>query len=316
MIKPFALFHPSSGGGTGTPITNPSGTVSPLNGYVTLDVVKESIRSGATTYPNPTLAANVPDDAAINQYIYEVSRAIDSYCGDRRFYPFRKTFYYCTPPDYQLDFNNDLLEVITLTNGDATTISSTDYTLHNRNYYPRYALSLKNSSNLSFLPTDDNDYEDAITVDALWGYNTEWANAWQLAGSINNSGGYNTTATAWNVAANTIIEQGHLLRAGTLSTSEIVLVDTVGSTSAISVVRGVNGTTAATLADATPIYVYRPMGLVQSVARIGVLDLYRKRTGASGEGGAVTLTAAGVVIRPQGLPVELRDAFAALGRKH
>lgn len=325
MIKPIALFHPDSGGGSGTPVTGPVGLVPPINGYVTLDVVKESLRAAGSAGANSTLPATTTiqqyDDADLLTYIFQASRALDSYAR-RRFYPFRQSRLYDIPPlsGQVLGLDEDLLQTITFTNGNGTAFTASQYTEYSPNYYPRHKLMLIPTAGAVWQYSSSGNNLNVISVDAIWGYHDDYGNAWTLASAINNVAGYNSTATTMTVDSigagiGVTIQAGNIIRFGTLATSEFARVSSIGSATSITVVRGINGSTAAIIADDTPIYVYNPMGLVQQVTRMATIDIYRKRAGAAGEGGTVSITGAGIVIRPAGFPIEMRDALEALTRR-
>jgi hypothetical protein len=99
------------------------------------------------------------------------SRLIDNICGGRTFYGRTETRYYDTPEDDTLFLDDDLLTITTLTNGDATTITSADYHLLPKNETAKHSIKLKDSSTLSW--EDNNGYDElAISVAGTWGYSS------------------------------------------------------------------------------------------------------------------------------------------------
>jgi hypothetical protein len=111
------------------------------------------------------------DDALISVILTRASREIDSYCGGRRFFKTAtETRRYNTPSSAQLDLDDDLLALTTLTNGDASVIAASNYFLDPVNDLPYHMITLKRSSGLVFMLDSGGNYEQAITVLGDWGY--------------------------------------------------------------------------------------------------------------------------------------------------
>ncbi len=68
----------------------------------------------------------------------------------------------------KLWLDEDLISITTLTNGDSSTISSSQYVLLPTNLSPKYAIKLLGSSGVAWQFTDDP--EEAISVAGSWGY--------------------------------------------------------------------------------------------------------------------------------------------------
>jgi hypothetical protein len=71
-----------------------------------------------------------------------------------------------------LVFDKWLADITTVTNGNGVEVASTDYVTEPRNDAPYYAIRLKPSSGLVWEYDDNNDPEDAITVEGRWGWST------------------------------------------------------------------------------------------------------------------------------------------------
>ena len=67
-------------------------------------------------------------------------------------------------------FDEDLLSITTFTNGDGTTIASTEYVFMPLNDNPKYGLKLLPSSTVTWECTTANDEEKALTILGSWGY--------------------------------------------------------------------------------------------------------------------------------------------------
>jgi len=131
------------------------------NGYCTLAEFKAYIGTSST---------NAGDDAVIEDIIEGASRLIDTFTG-RTFYARTETHYYNTPSGYDLLINDDdLLTVSTLTNGDATVITSGNYKLIPLNKTPKYAIFLEPSSALFWTFDSNGESTGAITVAGTWGF--------------------------------------------------------------------------------------------------------------------------------------------------
>jgi len=128
--------------------------------YTTLAAVKRRIGNEAGT----------DDDALIEDLITEQSRWIDTYCG-RKFYRFEETRSYHAVEDVLgdvLELDEDLIGVITLTNGDSEVIPASAYVLLEANFTPKWAVQLLSSSGYSWDYGDDP--EEAISLNGTWGY--------------------------------------------------------------------------------------------------------------------------------------------------
>ena len=69
-----------------------------------------------------------------------------------------------------LFFDKDLCQITSITNGDGTTVSASEYVTQPVNETPYYAVKLKSSSSVEWLITDDGDPESAIVVVGRWAY--------------------------------------------------------------------------------------------------------------------------------------------------
>lgn len=118
------------------------------------------------------LYGDYPDteDEFLGACLDNASKLIDDYCG-RTFSGALGARYYTYGEDTLGDFlylDSDLLSVVTITNGDATTVTAAQYTTIPRNEKPYYAIRLKDNSGVAWTYSDSP--EDAITVSGVWGY--------------------------------------------------------------------------------------------------------------------------------------------------
>jgi len=131
------------------------------NGYATLAEFKLYV---------PIDSTDTDDDKVIEDIIEAASRWVDSHCGGRTFYGRTETRYFDKPPGRELRFDDDLLSITTLTNGDGDTIADTEYNFLPRNKAPYYGLKLKQSSTYAWAFDSDGNDEAVISIEGSWGY--------------------------------------------------------------------------------------------------------------------------------------------------
>lgn len=118
---------------------------------------------------------NTTMDTAIGLVIPQVQAAIDRYCN-RTFEASGDTTRYFdalrdVSDDYRtLYLDEDLCAITSVTNGDATSLTSTHYATEPRNRTPYHALRLKDSATVSW--TYDTTPENAISIVGKWAYST------------------------------------------------------------------------------------------------------------------------------------------------
>lgn len=132
------------------------------NGYATLAEfkVEKDLKSEDAT-----------DDTSIEDIIEAASRFIDTETG-RTFYARTETRYYDVPSGRELRVDDDLLTITEdgLTNGDGTAIADTEYHLIPKNVSPKFAIRLKSTSSIFWLPDSSGDTELVISVAGTWGW--------------------------------------------------------------------------------------------------------------------------------------------------
>ncbi len=267
---------------------------------------------------------DVLDDSLLKQFSVGASRLFDT-LTHRRFYPSKETRYFDDPetppvwPGYwsplarfsprrryrltyacdSLALDEDLLEVLSLTtNNGSTTIASTDYFLlsaENNNRPPYNTINLEQGTGAAFVYSSTPQRANAVS--GIWGYHQEWAGAWNLTTatvSDNPLSSSATSATVSNIAAADIYGIGkqfkrqQLIRFGAVNTGEYAFITDISST-ALTLVRGVNGTTAASQASGTVIYTFQPWEAVAEVVRVWGSYLFLLRKSPHGLGGSDTL---------------------------
>lgn len=252
-----------------------------------------------TSSTTPT--TNTIDDAVINQLIIGASRFIDNYVG-RKFYPRVQTKKYDVPNTItrrpnRLELNDDLLELETLTNGDSTVVTSSDYILEDVNNPPYYNINLRDTSSIDWEPNSDGSTQQVISVFGTWGFHENYTDAWMTGGTSASS--INSTDLSFTVSSGSTISTGNIIK---IDDEIMDIISTSGSTATVEK-RGANGSTAATHNASSTIYYWNAMYPVKIATYMIVRNIYKERSG-QGVSSESTVTAAGVIIPPKDVPKE------------
>jgi hypothetical protein len=269
-----------------------------INGYITRTEFLNWI-----TPPSQTVAANTADDAVVDSIIEAVSRYIDDKTC-RHFYPLIETRYYDVPSG-ALEFDDDLLALTTLTNGDSTAIASTDYVLHLRNRTPYYKVSIMDTSTVSWEESAAGSSEQVIQVLGTWGYHNQYYQAWEAITIITED--LDISETGIDVASVARLGVGSIYKID----SEVFITSAVGALTNTVMKRGDNGSTAATHTNGATVYLWKPISPIQSACYQICDNLYKKRFGTN-VNSVATVTGAGVVLSPKDIP----DIAAAILRNY
>ena len=237
-------------------------------------------------------SAGTVEDSMIELMIASCSRVIDSFCG-RVFYPHVSTRLYDVPSGRMLMLDDDLLSLTTLTNGDAAVLTTTDYRLESANFYPKWGIVIKDTSDKFWSWDSSGSTERVLSVLGEWGYHIDYAGAWLATDTL--SAGINAAVTALPTTGSALLYRDQIIKID----SEIMNVTSVVTTTTNVLKRGDNGSTAAAHLIAAPIYAWVTMEDIQAACMDIVLSAYNKRFGVGQETGVATVTAAGVVITPQ-----------------
>lgn len=266
-----------------------------LNSYATL---QEFLDFRSTTDTDSV------DDGVVEKLLEGTSRYIDSYCG-RTFYPRVETLLFDCPEEDPLYINDDLCAVISLLNGDSTTIASSDYTLLSANLYPKWGLKIKDISSISWLTDDNSSSEQVISLTGFYAYHNEYAKrAWKNGGTL----AVALTSDSSDATALTLAD-GHTLKANDIFKidNELFIANSIATSDSVTFnQRGENGSTPAAHTSDTVVYIWQSQpDIVQACLEIAT-SAYRRRKG-QGVTGVAQVTAAGVVITPQDVPGQARE---------
>jgi hypothetical protein len=273
-----------------------------INPYCTVADFKAFI-----TPPGQTLPVALADDLFIEDVIERASRRLDNLLGmGRVLYPYVKAYKADIPDGRELWIDEDLLEIISFTNGDATSIAGTEYLTRPYNRTPYYALVLKGSTTVTWELDSNGDYEKVITVTGIFGYHQDYARAWTVAGTLG-AAQSSTTSLSFTLTA------GHTLngRGGQIIKidNEILNVGATTATTMTALFRGDNGSTAATHLNGATVYVWNPQAEVTAITLEIARMMYKSRFGENVDSTAIT-SPAGVVVTPRSLPVWAQEVIA------
>ena len=262
-----------------------------LNAYATL----AEFRDYAVANQSP----DADDDAVIEKILNAASRYIDSQTG-RVFYPRIETRSYSVPNGNQLWLDEDLLAVVSLTNGEGTAIAAAAYNLLPYNNYPKYAVRLTESTSVYFQSDSSSNSEYVIDLVGIWGYHEYYAaRAWKLLTTLNEGGVLNATDVKFTVTSAAAVDAtgGQIIKIE----NEMMIVRSKTGNDVTVIARGENGSTAATHIDATAIYVWAPMDEIREACLEIASSAYKRRTGENATATSV-ITSGGVVITPRDVP--------------
>jgi hypothetical protein len=262
-----------------------------LNGYCTLSELR------TFTAPQDT-SVDAVDDAVLESLIEGASRLIDDLTG-RKYYPRVETHYFSHPENTEsrlLFFDDDLLAVSSVLNGDDVAITA--YNLLPKNVSPKYGLLLKETSGVSWQLDSSGNSEFVIEVSGTWGFHSAYATQALKTGSTLNEGGtLNATDLTFTVTAGSPFEKGNLILAGT----EWMCIKGVVGEDLTVIQRGENGSTAATHADGSTIYIWQYEQDIKLACLYIAMSADKRRAGEN-LSAVATVTNGGVVITPRDIP--------------
>lgn len=260
------------------------------------------------------------DDPLLRWLLGQSESWLNKQMGRRHCDPRRQARVYSG--DYQkVLLDDDLQALISVTNGDGTTVAGSEYYLDPANEWPKFALALNDYSAVAWLPlTATGSYRNALTFDGVWFYHNAPSEAWADTLDTVQDDPLAADATVLSVAnadgaaADSLLPRfqvDNLLRFGSAETGEyanVVAVDTVGNT--VTLQRAVAGTTAAAHLQDTPIYVFRPWGNIQAaMARVTTFS-FRSKDGKPTE--RISVLGNTQQIMPGGIPEDVMEYLPGL----
>lgn len=268
-----------------------------LNSYANLADFK-----AFKTARGQTSTTDATDDAIVELLLKAASRYIDTQTA-REYFPYIQTRYFDVPINEidprTLKLDADLLEVISVVNGDGTTIPSTEYALRPRNASPYIYIRLVDNSTYYWASDGAGDTHDVIAITGIWGFHNRYASAWLIGSTLAED--LETSETSIDVASGTLFAVGDLIRFG----NELGYLS-AKATNTLTSTRAENGSTAATHLTSANVYIWQVMDELKNVVLEITTQAYNRRFG-QGSNAAATVTAAGVVLSPKDIPAMATD---------
>lgn len=270
-----------------------------LNTYASLQEFKNYYRSRG----GDDVRVDATDDSVLEFLLMAASDHINNATG-RKFYPTIETRYFDVPGIDEieprlLELDNDLLEVISITNGDGVTVPSTEYSLRPKNASPYYGIRLIDNSTYYWASDGAGDTHDVIAVNGIWGYHDRYASAWLSATTLAEI--LDTSETGFDLTAVTSFAVGNLIRIE----NEFSYVSAI-STNTLTATRGENYSTAATHANGTAVKIWQTMNSVKG-AVLEIANNAKARRFGQSLSNTETVTASGIVLSPRDVPAMAQE---------
>ena len=282
-----------------------------MNVYITYEELKEYLQGieGAGQLTK--------DDKLLKQFCIKSSRLFDTFT-DKKFYPRLETRNYDHPPDpCKLWLDEHLLAVTTLTtNNGGVTVDSSDYLLMKGEHYeftPYNRIRLKSTGTTTRF-TYTNEKFQANQIIGTWGYHDDWSNAFEDSqDSVQDGGGINASVTTVTVSG--VDGTGRLGLTPRFKVQQLIKIDSEYlwitakdvENNTLDVIRGVNGTTAATHANLATIEIFRPMPHLVNTMEVLASHQYRRRNSVGGADDRAIASSTGLLLLPSRLPAEVQD---------
>lgn len=258
--------------------------------------------------------AKTNDDDMLKDYIHEASAWFQERC-QRVFVPYVDTLTFdaygshISPRRLRLD-QHDLLEVVSITNGDSTAVTSSQYILREPNFDPKYEIELLPSGGVNW--TYEDDYQNAISVRGTLGFHQNFAAAFTPLTTL--TGTLTPTGTLAAVASTSGVQVLGYYRVG----KELVQaqsIHTSGSPGTLVIERAVNGTSATTYNPGTSVEAYRQNARIQSAVTRLASWFYDHRDAKDGGFGARIQYADGAALITGEIPPDIESAARDFARK-
>lgn len=241
------------------------------------------------------------DETADDDRLFAALLAASAYierASGRRFVPRRATLLHTAWNSRELLLDDDLLELLVLTNGDDSVIPPSEVIIRPAEGVI-VALRLIGGNTFTWETTPLN----AIGITGIWGWHDDWDSAWRNSADTVGDDPFDASAAILTVndadgadAAHTAprFQVGQTLRIGD-EYLRVLVVD--ATTNTLGVQRGVDGTTAADHAQGTAIYTYQPPADVTLLAVRYAAWLYKEPDSGSFQAAPEEMTAALAALR-------------------
>lgn len=227
--------------------------------------------------------------------------------ANRRFQPRRATIRHSVNPRYptELLLDDDLLELVALTNGDGSSLDlSAVLTLPEGT--PDGIISLLQLTGGAAFVWGDTPMS-AVSVAGVWGWHERWSQAWYASGdtvqntplgsssatlTVNDAGGSDAQGEAPR------FQVGHLLR---IEDEYLHVLAVNTDSNSLTVLRGVNGTTAAVHEQGAAVEIYQPPLDVEMLCLRWAQWLYKEPDNRAFSAAPSSLTGALAGLRREGV---------------
>ncbi len=209
--------------------------------YTTFDRVNAQLKS------NPSEGDLTNDQSIVKQYIHVASDQIRNFCS-RTFVPYirdaAEVFYYELSRSYILDLPDDGQVISQVTGSSGAILPTTEYkfrdTVNQRNGFPLRYLELSRLSNI-FTNVSTFEFAPTFELDGIWGYSRRaYEDTWEtLSTTVALITDSQTTFVLVTVADFEVFDYIRL------DTEFMQVTAYVAATKTLTVIRGVNGSTAA-----------------------------------------------------------------------
>ncbi len=277
-----------------------------LNTYATLSAFRQR---------QALAASDTGDDDRMLAKLRSATAQIDRFTG-RSFIPTVATRKFNWHNARTLLFRGyDLLELTSITNGDGTSVDPTAIIALGGVNGPIVGVELDlTRAFFVYLTTKTR----ALTVNGVWGWHDDYANAWKPSSDTIPGGGITSSATSFTVTSVSGVDGWNLsprFTAGQLlkvDSEYLYLVAANSATNTLIVVRGANGSTAASHNAGAAISIYVPPTDIAEIALRWAGWLY-KTEDAGDYSGSVAVPGEGNILAPVNVPPAIpSDLVAAL----
>lgn len=215
----------------------------------------------------------------------------------------------------ELYLDRALLEVVSVVDGDGTTLAAETYTALPRAGWPKWSIRL-NDLDAGWTIPSASAAADAVAITGVWGCHSQYPNAWLAVDSVQDVGGISASAATVTVAAAASadpygraprLSPGMLLR---IDDEYLALMSVVGNV--VSVLRGQHGTTAAAHAPGATVEVWLVEPTIALAAARWASYVVKRR----GEFADSALEPAGVLVTryPKDMPHDVAGTLKAYWR--
>jgi hypothetical protein len=251
-----------------------------------------------------TSSDTTTDDATLTRLLAAAQRMLEGPSGLNRFLePYVLTTYYTEDDlaDGRLVVDGDLLDVVSLTNGDGVARSLTSHRLEPRNSDPKFYICPL--TGYPWLFTTDGE----IILVGIQGWHTRYSEAWVDSADTVEDNPLSASATTVTINSSRYFLPGQFLRCE----SEFMTVSEVrtGNPPTLIVTRGANGSTAVAHVQNTQLDIWtQAPDAVQMTLRLAAY-LYHQRDASVFD--TTAIPESGIIMLPKGIPADVKLWIAA-----